>query len=242
MAHRRRPGRRGLVQAQERRERMAEVGQKLLDDEMKQLSSLMGQFRDQLESFAAKHKKAIQKNPEFRNNFQQMCTHIGVDPLASNKGFWSDKLGIGDFYYELSIQAVEACMQTRHLNGGLIDLQELFQRVSKRRGSSLDPINTDDILRAVKKLNTLGSGYKVIKLGGRELIQSVPRELSQDHSHVLEAAQAKGYVTKSGLKERLQWTELRTTQALKQLLQDGFAWIDKQGAEYTYWFPAVLAT
>eukprot|EP00730_Choanoeca_flexa_P000718 TRINITY_DN10311_c0_g1_i3.p1 TRINITY_DN10311_c0_g1~~TRINITY_DN10311_c0_g1_i3.p1 ORF type:complete len:153 (+),score=11.62 TRINITY_DN10311_c0_g1_i3:120-578(+) len=106
MAHRRRPGRRGLVQAQERRERMAEVGQKLLDDEMKQLSSLMGQFRDQLESFAAKHKKAIQKNPEFRNNFQQMCTHIGVDPLASNKGFWSDKLGIGDFYYEVFLLAL----------------------------------------------------------------------------------------------------------------------------------------
>jgi hypothetical protein len=42
----------------------------------------MSQFREQLEAFAAKHKKAIQKSPEFRNSFQQMCTHIGVDPLA----------------------------------------------------------------------------------------------------------------------------------------------------------------
>jgi len=24
-----------------------------------------------------------------------------VDPLASNKGFWAELLGIGDFYYEL---------------------------------------------------------------------------------------------------------------------------------------------
>ena len=25
----------------------------------------------------------------------------GVDPLASNKGFWNDLLGVGDYYYEL---------------------------------------------------------------------------------------------------------------------------------------------
>ena len=30
-----------------------------------------------------------------------MCASIGVDPLASNKGFWSNMLDIGDFYYEL---------------------------------------------------------------------------------------------------------------------------------------------
>ncbi len=30
-----------------------------------------------------------------------MCAKCGVDPLASNKGFWAELLGIGDFYYEL---------------------------------------------------------------------------------------------------------------------------------------------
>ena len=33
-----------------------------------------------------------------------MCTSIGVDPLASSKGFWSEMLGFGDFYYELAVQ------------------------------------------------------------------------------------------------------------------------------------------
>jgi len=28
----------------------------------------------------------------------------GVDPLASNKGFWAQVLGVGDFYYELAVQ------------------------------------------------------------------------------------------------------------------------------------------
>jgi len=32
-----------------------------------------------------------------------MCANIGVDPLASNKGFWAELLGIGDFYYELGM-------------------------------------------------------------------------------------------------------------------------------------------
>ena len=32
-----------------------------------------------------------------------MCAKVGVDPLASNKGFWAELLGIGDFYYELGM-------------------------------------------------------------------------------------------------------------------------------------------
>lgn len=33
-----------------------------------------------------------------------MCVQVGVDPLASQKGFWAQMLGVGDFYYELSVQ------------------------------------------------------------------------------------------------------------------------------------------
>ena len=43
----------------------------------------------------------IRKNPTFRAQFHEMCAKVGVDPLASNKGFWAELLGIGDFYYEL---------------------------------------------------------------------------------------------------------------------------------------------
>ena len=32
-----------------------------------------------------------------------MCQQIGVDPLSSNKGFWVNVLGVGDFYYELAV-------------------------------------------------------------------------------------------------------------------------------------------
>ena len=54
-----------------------------------------------------------------------MCANIGVDPLASNKGMWAQLLGFGDFYYELGVQVVEACLATRAVNGGLMDLESL---------------------------------------------------------------------------------------------------------------------
>lgn len=39
-------------------------------------------FRKNLEEFARKHKKDINKNPELRHHFARMCSKIGVDPLA----------------------------------------------------------------------------------------------------------------------------------------------------------------
>lgn len=42
-----------------------------------------------------------------------MCAAIGVDPLVSNVGMWAQLLGIGDFYSELGVQVIEACLATR---------------------------------------------------------------------------------------------------------------------------------
>ena len=64
----------------------------------------------------------------FRRQFQEMCASIGVDPLSSHKGFWS-VLNLGDFYYELGVQIVEVCLATSHINGGLISLEEIRDRL-----------------------------------------------------------------------------------------------------------------
>ncbi|KAJ0670211.1 putative winged helix DNA-binding domain superfamily, Snf8/Vps36 family [Helianthus annuus] len=71
---------------------------KLRTDLMKEQLST---FRSQLEDFARKYKNDIKKNHIFRSQFHEMCAKVGVDPLASNKGFWAELSGIGDFYYEL---------------------------------------------------------------------------------------------------------------------------------------------
>ena len=61
----------------------------------------LAEFKASLEKFALKHKAAIKRDPAFRASFHKMCANVGVDPLASNKGFWAEVLGIGDFYYEV---------------------------------------------------------------------------------------------------------------------------------------------
>ena len=39
-------------------------------------------------------------------------------------------LGFGDFYYELGVQIVEACLATRSLNGGLMEMKPLMRFVN----------------------------------------------------------------------------------------------------------------
>ena len=58
-----------------------------------------------------------------------MCANVGVDPLASNKGMWAQLLGFGDFYYELGVQIIEACLATRAYNGGFMELASLKSAV-----------------------------------------------------------------------------------------------------------------
>ena len=71
----------------------------------------------------------IRQDPVFRAQFHTMCANIGVDPLASNKGMWAQLLGFGDFYYELGVQIVEACLATRAYNGGFMELGALRNAV-----------------------------------------------------------------------------------------------------------------
>jgi ESCRT-II complex subunit VPS22 len=62
---------------------------------------------------------------------------------TANKGFWSELLGVGDFYYELGIQIIGVCLSTRGRNGGLVELGELKRQLIKMRsgGSSAQEIS-----------------------------------------------------------------------------------------------------
>ncbi|KAG1699381.1 Vacuolar-sorting protein SNF8 [Nymphon striatum] len=166
-------------------------GNEIAEDQLQQLSKQLEVFREKLEEFAKNHKNEIKRDPQFRRQFQEMCASIGVDPLASGKGFWAEKLGVGDFYYELGVQIIEVCMATNHRNGGLIYMEELRNRLlSSRGGKNKDDITIDDLHRAIKKLKILGNGFSVINLGNdKYMVQSVPIELSMDFTSVLEHAQ-----------------------------------------------------
>ncbi|KAG6634589.1 vacuolar protein sorting-associated protein 22 homolog 1 isoform X2 [Carya illinoinensis] len=153
---RRRPGIGGLQNAATARDQYRLLGENVAKIRTDLMKEQLATFRSQLEEFARKHKNDIRKNPAFRSQFHEMCAKVGVDPLASNKGFWAELLGIGDFYYELGVQIVDICLATRPHNGGLINLQELCNVLRQRRKSDRGAVSEDDCLRAISKLKAQG--------------------------------------------------------------------------------------
>lgn len=63
----------------------------------------MEMFKNNLEDFAVKHREDIRRDPEFRLQFQEMCSSVGVDPLAC---MFLKKLMIKLFNVGLSIADV----------------------------------------------------------------------------------------------------------------------------------------
>lgn len=222
------------------KEQFNAVGKELASEQIKQMTAQLQVFKQNLEDFAKKHRKDINKDPEIREHFQQMCSKIGVDPLASNKGFWAEMLGVGDFFYELGVQIIEVCYRTRSVNGGLIEIYDLCKYLQSMRGKNATPITMDDIERSVKKLKVLGNGFNLLTVGSRKMLQSVPCELAMDHTTILACAQD-GNTSVLKLQKELNWTKDRCQTALNLLLQQGIAWIDIVGtSEDLYWFPSLL--
>lgn len=129
----RRPGRASIREDVRRREEMAKRGAIISAETAQHMKMQLRTFSTKLEQFAIRHKDEIQRDPAFRAKFHSMCASIGVDPLTSRKGIWSDLLGVGDYYYELAVRIIEVCVGTRPTNGGIISLSELVSALRGRR-------------------------------------------------------------------------------------------------------------
>eukprot|EP00299_Pterocystis_sp_00344_P001534 c11386_g1_i1.p1 GENE.c11386_g1_i1~~c11386_g1_i1.p1 ORF type:complete len:246 (+),score=62.39 c11386_g1_i1:35-772(+) len=229
-------GIRGIRRTEELNKAVDEMGGQLAETQITQLQDQMKIFKQNLEEFALKYRNEIKRNPVFRMHFQQMCAQIGVDPLASNKGFWAEILGVGHFYFELGVQILDVCLKTRANNGGLITFPELLQKLQEIRGSNAQQIDMDDLDRSIKKLEVLGGGMSVITLSnGTKLLRSVPCELTTDHAHILNISAANGYITREMLSPN--WDATRIDAALHNLMEEGMVWIDTAVTPHRYWFP-----
>jgi ESCRT-II complex subunit VPS22 len=233
----------GLQAANKAKEQYKAVG-----DEVKQTShaaalSQLDLFKSKLEEFALHHREDIRRDPAFRAQFHSMCSLIGVDPLASNKGMWAKTLGIGDYYYELGVAIIEVCLATREANGGMIELPQLLARVNKRRGQSREPATTHDVLTAIKKLKALGA-YEVLTIGAKQYARSIPGELSKDCNILISLAEGKGYVTKAQILSSQGWDSIRVDAGLETMLRDGLAMFDNQGpnGQQLFWILSVEVT
>uniref|UniRef100_A0A060T6F7 Vacuolar-sorting protein SNF8 n=1 Tax=Blastobotrys adeninivorans TaxID=409370 RepID=A0A060T6F7_BLAAD len=237
----------GLAAFADKKGAFEDLSNTIQQTQAQQLSTQLAVFQSALDYFAVNHADEIRSNPQFRRQFAQMCTAIGVDPLTSSssnkKGsLWGTLLGkdVSDFYFELAVRIIEICRLTRDVNGGLISVAETKTRLADP--SQPRPINVteDDIERAVDSLAVLGKGCQLVRLGrqSQTMIRSTSSELSQDQARVLEACQALGYVSVSILMDNLGWNGARCQQILNDMVQEGLLWIDSQGIEREYWIPS----
>ena len=228
-------------------------GSSLRAQHLESVQTQLSVFQQLLHQFSITHAAEIRKNPTFRAEFARMCNAIGVDPLASShsskdggksgESLWARILGgsVNDFYFEIAVRIVEVCRATRNENGGMMALTEVKARVRKGRGIGGGmEISDDDIRRAVESLKPLGSGFKIMELGGKQMIRSVPKELNTDQSTVLEAIQILGYVTVSMLQANLNWDKARAMAVIDDLVADSLVWVDLQCEETEYWSPTFI--
>jgi ESCRT-II complex subunit VPS22 len=229
-------------------------GSNVRENHINGLKTQLSVFQQLLHQFSITHGKEIRQNPQFRAEFARMCNAIGVDPLASSYrkegaskssgSVWAQMLGesVNDFYFGLAVRIVEVCRDTRAENGGMIALEEVRKRVQKGRGDLGGEIEVseDDIKRAVKSLEPLGSGFTIVTFGSIPMIRSIPKELNTDQSTVLEAIQVLGYVTISMLRINLTWERARAKTVMDDLVAESLVWIDSQAEEVEYWTPTVI--
>jgi len=233
MNRRRGPGIGAITRGAKAQKQFHDVGAQLEASQLEHIERQLALFKEKLEIFANKHKNQINKNPKFRAQFQTMCAKVGVDPLASRKGFWTQLLGVGDFYYELGVQIINVCLSTRTVNGGLIGIDELLVRLKVLRGKNANEISTEDIHMSIKKISKLGNGFDLVKVGNKEMIVSVPIEMNRDHFTIMEVAQKDTHVNVQQLCSQLQWTKHRVDAVLQLLLEQGMVWVDTQGSATT---------
>jgi ESCRT-II complex subunit VPS22 len=215
------------------------VGKASRDQKIEHVKETLTSFQTSLAEFATKHKDKINADPEFRQQFHKMCSNIGVDPLASNKGFWADILGVGDYYYELGVAISHICLKTRSSNGGIISIVEMCNRIRDSGVRSRVRTSEEDVIRAVQKLSILGNGFKVITMGGKSMILSVPMELNNDHEHLIQLSRDYGYISEQLARDAENWSAERFYLVLTPLLRDGMVWVDDHDpSERRYMFPS----
>lgn len=178
----------------------AQLSTALSQSQVDHLHSQLAHFRTALARFASTHRDSIKNDPTFRHAFQQMCSSIGVDPLAGPRkgGWWAEVLGLGDWQYELGVHGGE--------------------------------ITEDDVLRSIKTLQQLGAGYQVVEIGGKKMVRSVVKELDEDQSVVLAIAKVEGgRVVEDIPVQRRGWTRERASATLENMVhRDGLCWVDDQ--------------
>lgn len=247
----RRAGIAGIERKNLSREAYSALQNKLSQQQLDAMQTQVEHFRAALQRFARSHRSEILRSPTLRGAFVQMCSSIGVDPLqgagpSRNKLAELTGLGLAEWQAELGVQVCDVCIGTRDRNGGLIEMSELVRILCRMRGLGEDGeggVNEDDVVRAIKTLKPLGSGYGVVSVGDSRFVRSIPRELDVDQTSLLALAKQNGGVlTEDSIVQILGWAIERARAGLENmLLRDGMCWVDEHDASAkVFYVPSVM--
>ncbi len=128
----------------------------------------------------------------------------------------------------------------------------LRRKRSNHRGST-SVITESDVNHALKAVAVLGNGFRVVTIGHRKYILSVPQELQKDNVDLLAIAatsssftsssssspptpsspsssrsRPRGVIVPSNVCKEHGWSADRVQRALDSLMRDGMCWVDKQ--------------
>ena len=186
-----------------------------MDGEFKKnLKTQLQIFQQSLEHFLTNNRKEINKDPNLRQEFYNLCREIGFDPLICNnqtasKGVLKTKTEDLQFLNDVAVQITNVCLGLRSRTGGLIQVEDCLKWVNKLRGER-HSITLHDLYSALNTLNVFGNGLRIIE-GQSKMILSVPLELNLDQKQVIDKSNALGYVDSGMFPE---WNTTRFTQAV----------------------------
>ncbi|KRW99382.1 hypothetical protein PPERSA_02494 [Pseudocohnilembus persalinus] len=205
---------------QKRDEKIKEEGKKLYDEKNKRLKEIHTVFSENLTQYASQYQDKIKKNPHFRQQFNELCQGLGIDPMVTKKSLLSD-LGYGSFYLELSTKILDICAKRRKENGGMMKIEDIIKEFHIRHK---EQINKYDVLKAIETVKELGG----VSIVNQEYVCTVPVEFSSDVSDLTEMAEQNGFVSFELMQKNKQWNKDRFEQKINSLQKEGLVWADKK--------------
>lgn len=205
-----------------------------LGSQSNEIKEQLSIFQEKLVKFAKHHNEELRDVPQFRAKFMRMCSAIGIDPLSLfDKN--SHLFHIDDYYYQICVKIIEICRNTKDVNGGVISLEELHVNYFKKMN-----IEMEDIQKGIKMLEPLDGGFELFAIRQKQFLRSVPTELTDDQTKILEICSIMGYASIALLRANLNWKRIRSQSLLDGMVASGLLWVDTQSPEedVIYWDPS----
>ncbi|KAK8803717.1 hypothetical protein WA158_001411 [Blastocystis sp. Blastoise] len=224
----------------------AQLRTQKINEQIKISETVMVELKKALEIMANDQQNALKgmsvnEQKQMQKDFYDLCLQLGIDPLSAEMPFLSRIFGTGSdfgkYYNNLGVSVIDICLVTRDLNGGIIPLDDLVNRVNATRGLK-EKVSLADVKIAIDKIKPLASYLKTQDVGHREVLINTPVELNESKFSIMNIAQEHGGKVSESVLRSLNLDVDVYIDMIHELMKEGFAWIDTQGSETEYYFPS----